>query len=43
MRQVLNSTGKFAHKYSIQELPSASDVIDFAKISRSAPQNAGCT
>jgi len=27
-----NSTGKFPHKYTIQELPSASDIIDFEKI-----------
>ena len=27
-----NSTGKFPHKYSIQNYPSASDIIDFEKI-----------
>jgi len=27
-----NRTGKFPHKYTIQELPSASDLIDFEKI-----------
>jgi len=27
-----NSTGKFPHKYSIQNHPSASDMIDFEKI-----------
>ena len=26
-----NSTGQFRHKYSIQDYPSASDVIDFEK------------
>jgi hypothetical protein len=27
-----NSTGKFPHKYSIQNHPSASDMVDFEKI-----------
>ena len=27
----LNSTGQFRHKYSIQDYPSASDVIDYEK------------
>ena len=29
---LFNSTGKFPHKYSIQNYPSASDIIDFEKI-----------